>query len=115
MQDQETSFLQTIRLFERTVFLIAAISLVLGFLYLAGNYQDFGVATLRQLLFVLQAISAIGAIGAVLSVLGEIGGSIHSRSGGFVIRVLFLLILGIGLAAIAAGTTGLLVFLEGTA
>lgn len=115
MQDQETSFLQTVRLFERTVFLLTAVSLVLGFLYLAGNYQEFEVATLRQLLFGLQAISATGAIGAFLSVLGELGGLFRRSGRSGIVRVLFLLVLGAGLGVLATGTTGLLVFLEGTA
>ncbi|MFO8043991.1 MAG: hypothetical protein R6U25_12370 [Alkalispirochaeta sp.] len=50
---------------ERTVILVFGVSLLLGLMFIAGNYQSFADTTQLQLLRVLQGLSGAVTLGAV--------------------------------------------------
>lgn len=94
---------------ERTVILVFGVSLLLGLMFVAGNYQSFADTTQLQLLRVLQGFSAAVALGAAIVAVLLLIDAIRTR----VFRLLFrsavyLAVSGVSLG-LAVGSSSLLV------
>lgn len=109
MQDQGSIIRQTTRLMERTVILVFGVSLLLGLMFIAGNYQNFADTTQLQLLRVLQGLSGAVTLGAVVVALLMIVDAIRTRVlRPLLLSVVYLVVSGVSLG-LAVGSSSLLV------
>lgn len=109
MQDQGSIVRQTTQLMERTVILVFGVTLLLGLMFIAGNYQNFADTTQLQILRVLQGLSGAVTLGAVVVALLMIVDAIRTRVLRPLLRsVVYLAVSGMSLG-LAVGSSSLLV------
>lgn len=112
MQDQETIVQATTRIVERTVVLVAGVSITLALMFVAGNYQGFADGTQLQILTVLQVLSGALSIAAAVLVVLQVWAGIEAGSLRRILRaVLSVIVVALALS-LAIGSTSLLVLFQ---
>lgn len=112
MRDQVVTYLHTLRLMERALFVVFGMAVLLALLFVAGNYQDFTDRTQLQVLQVLQFFASGVTVGSGVTVVGRLVAATQARSGRLFARALGQLLIGVLSASLAFGSSGLLVLFQ---
>lgn len=112
MRDQALKSSATLRLMERTLFVIFGMSVLLALLFVAGNYQGFTDRTQLQVLRVLQFFASGVTIGSLVTILGRVIAALRMQTWAPLLRAAGQLVIGIMAASLAFGSSTLLVLFQ---
>ncbi len=99
------------RLYERALIVVCAITIVVTLFYGVGNFQNFTDRTQSQLLMMMQTAGGIAFVGTVIALILELIQLIVFRNLSSLGVIVLLLLGGVIILGITVGSSGLLVFL----